>query len=490
MAARPAWARRARRSSVTRRRKSRCSRNYPTPLTAPAAAPAKARTGIEGYFRAWERAVQLLGPGQVSTYVILGMGEDPKVTARGCQRAMDIGVYPFIVPLRPVPGSLIEDVPPPAADYMRQVYRQAVPYLRQRGLASWHVKAGCARCNACSAGTVSPGSGHPRARASRAEAADWPMTYARGPSPNPAPLLGGQSTLPQALPALTLTEFVRAIRDGSLSPADLVTEALTSLHRWQPVTTAASQIWPEEALQAARALPADPHLTLAGIPVLVKENMDVAGHKSTACCDAIRDRRAPEDAQLVASLRAAGAIVIGKANMHELAASATGHISACGPMHNPWDPARLAGGSSGGSAAAARSVPFALGTDTAGSIRIPSSFCGVARLKPTQGRLSMRGIMPLAPSLGCAGPVADCAEDLGVAFTILADEPGSVARMREPAAGLMGARARAGYFAEGIHPDVRRAITSAAEVLAAAGLLVTDASLPGMGKRARYLGGT
>ena len=70
-------------------------------------APAKARTGIEGYFRAWERAVQLFGPGQVSTYVILGMGEDPEVTARGCQRAMDIGVYPFIVPLRPVPGSLM-----------------------------------------------------------------------------------------------------------------------------------------------------------------------------------------------------------------------------------------------------------------------------------------------------------------------------------------------------------------------------------------------
>jgi radical SAM protein (TIGR04043 family) len=114
-------------------------------------APAKARTGIGGYFRAWERAVQLFGPGQVSTYVILGMGEDPEVTVRGCQRAVDAGVYPFIVPLRPVPGSLMQDVPPPAADYMRQVYRQAVPYLRSRGLASWHVKAGCARCNACSA---------------------------------------------------------------------------------------------------------------------------------------------------------------------------------------------------------------------------------------------------------------------------------------------------------------------------------------------------
>ncbi len=310
------------------------------------------------------------------------------------------------------------------------------------------------------------------------------MTHAREPSPSPVPP-GGEPVTPggqPVLPALTLTELARGIRDGSLSPVGLVTGALASLHRWQPVTTAVSQVWPEEALDAARALPASPHLPLAGIPVLVKENMDVAGHKSTACCDAFRDRRASDDAQVVASLRAAGAIVIGKANMHELAASATGDISACGPMHNPWDPARLAGGSSGGSAAATavRSVPLALGTDTAGSIRVPSSFCGVAGLKPTQGRLSMRGIMPLAPSLGCAGPVASCAEDLGVAFAVLADEPGSVARMREPAAGMLVARTPAGYFAEGIHPDVRRALASAAQGLAAAGMRVTDVSLPGM----------
>jgi aspartyl-tRNA(Asn)/glutamyl-tRNA(Gln) amidotransferase subunit A len=308
------------------------------------------------------------------------------------------------------------------------------------------------------------------------------MNHPREPSPNPAPRPAGPPGGPQALPALTLTELVRAIRDGSLSPADLVTEALASLDRWQPVTTAASQVWPEEALDAAQALPSDPHLPLAGVPVLVKENMDVAGHKSTACCDAFRDRRASKDAQMVASLRAAGAIVIGKANMHELAASATGHISACGPMHNPWDPGRLAGGSSGGSAAAVatRSVPLALGTDTAGSIRVPSSFCGVAGLKPTQGRLSMDGIMPLAPSLGCPGPVAASAEDLGVAFAVLSDEPGSITQMGEPAAGLRVARVPAGYFAEGIHPDVRRALTCAAEVFAAAGLLVTDASLPDM----------
>jgi radical SAM protein (TIGR04043 family) len=117
-------------------------------------APGKARTGIDGYFRAWERAVEVFGPGQVSTYVILGMGEDPDVTVAGCRRAIDAGVYPFVVPLRPVPGSLMEDCVPPTPDYVDRVYRQVAPYLVARGLGSWDVRAGCARCQACSAMSV------------------------------------------------------------------------------------------------------------------------------------------------------------------------------------------------------------------------------------------------------------------------------------------------------------------------------------------------
>lgn len=113
-------------------------------------APAKARTGIDHYFRAWERAVDLFGPGQVSTYVILGMGEDPALTARRCREAADLGVYPFIVPLRPVPGSLMADWLPPAPDYVDSMYRHVAPYLAQRGLSSANVAAGCARCQACS----------------------------------------------------------------------------------------------------------------------------------------------------------------------------------------------------------------------------------------------------------------------------------------------------------------------------------------------------
>jgi radical SAM protein (TIGR04043 family) len=114
-------------------------------------APAKARTGIEGYFRAWERAVEVFGRGQVSTYVILGMGEDPERTLEGCRRAIDLGVYPFVVPLRPVPGSPMGDLLPPAPDYVESMYRRVAPYLVARGLTSSAVRAGCARCNACSA---------------------------------------------------------------------------------------------------------------------------------------------------------------------------------------------------------------------------------------------------------------------------------------------------------------------------------------------------
>jgi radical SAM protein (TIGR04043 family) len=113
-------------------------------------APAKARTGIDQYFRAWERAVARFGEGQVSTYVILGMGEDPEVTVEGCRRAVDIGVFPFVVPIRPVAGSLMEDVVPPDRAYTERIYREVGAYMAARGMDTSLPKAGCARCQACS----------------------------------------------------------------------------------------------------------------------------------------------------------------------------------------------------------------------------------------------------------------------------------------------------------------------------------------------------
>lgn len=114
-------------------------------------APGKARTGIDAYFRTWERAVELWGSGRVSTYVILGMGEDPELTVQACRRAVDTGVYPFIVPLRPVAGSLMADWTPPPSEYSERIYRRVAAYMTERGMSADDAVAGCARCQACSA---------------------------------------------------------------------------------------------------------------------------------------------------------------------------------------------------------------------------------------------------------------------------------------------------------------------------------------------------
>jgi radical SAM protein (TIGR04043 family) len=113
-------------------------------------AAGKAKCGIEGYFRCWQRAVEVFGRGRVSTYVILGMGERRELIEEGCARAIDLGVYPFVVPLRPVPGTLMADTSPPDADYVASVYRLVSAMLAQTGLDHLEAKAGCARCQACS----------------------------------------------------------------------------------------------------------------------------------------------------------------------------------------------------------------------------------------------------------------------------------------------------------------------------------------------------
>jgi radical SAM protein (TIGR04043 family) len=124
-------------------------------------APGKYRTGIETYFRTWEHAVKVFGEGRVSTYVILGMGEDPQLTIDACKRAIDIGVYPFVVPLRPVAGSLMENVPAPSREYTEPIYRKVAGFLAERGLGADTAVAGCARCQACSSLNLVQNAGSP-----------------------------------------------------------------------------------------------------------------------------------------------------------------------------------------------------------------------------------------------------------------------------------------------------------------------------------------
>jgi Asp-tRNA(Asn)/Glu-tRNA(Gln) amidotransferase A subunit family amidase len=270
----------------------------------------------------------------------------------------------------------------------------------------------------------------------------------------------------------TAAEMARAVRDREVSPAGLVEEALRRAEAWQPVTNAFSQLHGEQALEEARALGAEGG-PLHGVPVAVKDLFDVEGWETTGCCVAYRGRVAERDAEAVRRIRAAGAVVIGKTNQHELAAGGTNQISASGPAWNPWDRARITGGSSGGSAAAVAAgvVPVALGTDTGGSIRIPSSLCGTVGLRMTYGSIPMDGVMPLSPSMDAVGPIAASAEDAALAFGVLSRE------QRGTGKGVAGLRigVPGGIFEEAALSEVLAARDRVLETLADAGAtIVTD----------------
>ncbi|MGH2547503.1 MAG: amidase, partial [Actinomycetota bacterium] len=271
----------------------------------------------------------------------------------------------------------------------------------------------------------------------------------------------------------TAVDMARAVRERAVSPLELVEVALRRADAWQPMTRAFSQLHAEEALgQAGRrteeAAGGDDLPPLHGVPVAVKDLFDVAGWETTGCCAAYRGRVAERDAEAVRRLRAAGAVVVGKTNQHELAAGATNLISACGATRNPWDPTRITGGSSGGSGAAVAAgvVPVALGTDTGGSIRIPASMCGVTGLKPTHGRVSLEGVMPLAPSLDTAGPLASTVEDCAIVLSVLTGDavPEVPRPVEELTVGSLGS-----LHVAFLHPEVLEATMAVVDVFAELG---------------------
>ena len=212
----------------------------------------------------------------------------------------------------------------------------------------------------------------------------------------------------------TLTEQVQAVAKGAVSPVELVTAALENIERVEDLTNAFTVVVPDDALARARNLERQgPRGPLHGAPVAVKDLYDVAGITTSGSCAAYLDRLAYADSAVVDRLRAAGAIVVAKTNMHELAFGVTSQVSCYGPVRNPWDTSRIPAGSSGGSGAAvaAGAVTMAMGSDTGGSIRLPSSMCGVTGLKPTHGAVSLRGALPMTASFDTGGPLAVSAED-------------------------------------------------------------------------------
>jgi aspartyl-tRNA(Asn)/glutamyl-tRNA(Gln) amidotransferase subunit A len=258
----------------------------------------------------------------------------------------------------------------------------------------------------------------------------------------------------------TAVQMDLAVRSGEVTASELVERCLDRAEAWQDSTNAFSQPWADHALgEAARR---------AAVPLAVKDLFDVAGFETTGCSALYRGRRAEADAPVIASVRAR-TVLVGKTNQHELAAGGTNLVSACGRTGNPWDPGRMTGGSSGGSAAAvaAAVVPWALGSDTGGSIRIPSSMCGTFGLKPTTGRLSIAGMLPLAPSMDCPGPIAATAADLAFLFELMGGERATDASPDGFRIGLPG-----GIFADRVHDEVRAVVRSTGDLFESLGATI------------------
>jgi Asp-tRNA(Asn)/Glu-tRNA(Gln) amidotransferase A subunit family amidase len=280
----------------------------------------------------------------------------------------------------------------------------------------------------------------------------------------------------------TAAEMGRALRAGQVTSIELVERALRRVEAWQPSTNAFSQVWADQAIDEARRVDATPlheRPPLAGIPVAVKDLFDVAGRETTGCCAAYRGSVAERDAPIIERVKRAGLVMMGKTNQHELAAGGTNLVSACGRTGNPWAPDRMTGGSSGGSAAAVAAgvVPWALGSDTGGSIRIPCSMCGIFGVKPTTGQLPIEGVMPLAPSMDCPGPLASTLEDLEQLYSVMVDVPSR----ESPSSGeTFHVALPDGFFADQVHDEMLAAVGSAAGSLRGAGVRVEPADGSGL----------
>jgi aspartyl-tRNA(Asn)/glutamyl-tRNA(Gln) amidotransferase subunit A len=249
------------------------------------------------------------------------------------------------------------------------------------------------------------------------------------------------------LTALSLCEAGRSVRDGRVSPVALTQACLARIKELDSTLHAFITVTAESALEEARRAEAEVRSgrwrgLLHGIPIALKDLVDVAGVPTTAASRLFSDRRPDEDAELVRRLRDAGAVLIGKTNLHEFAYGGSSVISTHGPVHNPRAPERTPGGSSGGSAAAvaAGMCYAAIGTDTGGSIRQPAALCGIVGLKPSYGLVSVRGVVPLSWTLDHAGPMARAVADAAAVLTAIAGyDPRDINSHRFPATDYVAA---------------------------------------------------
>jgi aspartyl-tRNA(Asn)/glutamyl-tRNA(Gln) amidotransferase subunit A len=282
---------------------------------------------------------------------------------------------------------------------------------------------------------------------------------------------------------LALSEASQLVRTKEVSPVELTRECLSRIERLNPKLNAFITVTADSAVAEARQAEAEVQHgrwrgPLHGIPIALKDLVDMAGVRTTAGSGVFKDRVPTEDAEIVRRLKAAGAVFVGKLNLQECAYGGSSAIGHFGPVHNPWNLDYSPGGSSGGSAAAvaARLCFAAIGTDTGGSIRQPSAYCGVVGLKPTYGRVSTSGVIPLSWSLDHIGPITRTAMDAALMLEMIAGyDPRDITSIDAPVPDYVAAVAdstsslRLGipraYFYDELHPEIQVAMKTALLVL-------------------------
>ena len=293
----------------------------------------------------------------------------------------------------------------------------------------------------------------------------------------------------------SILQISELVRQGAVSPVGLTEDCLARIERLNPRLNAFITVTADSALQQARQAEAEIREgnwrgPLHGIPLALKDLIDTAGVRTTAASERFKDRTPVQDAEIVRRLKAAGAVILGKQNLHEFAYGGSSMVSYFGEVRNAWNPEHIAGGSSGGSASsvAAGLCYGAIGTDTAGSIREPAALCGVVGLKPTYGRVSARGVIPLSPSLDHVGPIARTVADAAIILQAIAgfdekDKPSVDVPVEDYVCGLgknlkplrIGIPRR--FFFEDLDPEVAAAIDHALTGLSSLGAELRDVQL-------------
>lgn len=290
---------------------------------------------------------------------------------------------------------------------------------------------------------------------------------------------------------LGAAELARRIKKREISPVEITRATLEKIERLNPRLNAFITVTAEQALEAARAAEAQPaEGLLHGVPISLKDLIATRGIRTTAGSKILADWIPAQDATVTTRLKDAGAILIGKTNLHEFAYGLTNDNPHYGPTLNPWDPERITGGSSGGSASAvATGMGVAsIGTDTACSIRIPAAFCGIVGLKPTYGRVSRAGVIPLSWSLDHIGPLTRNVEDAALLLGVIAGHDphdSSTSRLPVPdycavTGDIRGLRLGLirDYSLSGLQPDIEAVVRNALRTLEQLGVQIVEVDLP------------